>query len=469
VTDSAAYYDERAEAFFAQTANVDMTALHDRFLAHIQPNGLVLDAGCGSGRDAKAFLARGFRVAAFDASPRLAQLASEYLGQAVAVHTFTDIAERKCYDGIWACASLLHLPLAEMPAALLRLWTALRPGGAFYLSFKLGEGERAQDGRHFTDANEATLREWLRILPGMSSVECWLTEDQRPDRHDQWINAIALRAADSTNKLVTGGDNPFLPHLCRSISQATEIDFAVAFIKATGLRLLLPDLHDALAGQVESKHAPARLRVLTSDYLDVTDPDSLRLLLLLQEQGAQVRVYEAANSSFHMKAYLFTRHVEAGQLHGTAFIGSSNISRQALQDGLEWNYRIDYPGDTGFLEARWQFESIFLHPKTVPLTDAWIERYEARRQPQLQAVAPGSLEQEPPPQPTTVQISALAALHEPRREGFRRGLVVLATGLGKTWLSAFDAEQVGARRVLFVAHREEILIQAAETCPASTR
>jgi superfamily II DNA or RNA helicase/HKD family nuclease len=463
VTDTTAYYDKRAAAFFAQTANVNMTALHDRFLSHIQSNGLILDAGCGSGRDAKAFLARGFRVAAFDASPRLAQLAAEHLGQAVAVQTFTDVAERACYDGIWACASLLHLPLAEIPAALLRLWTALKPGGAFYLSFKLGEGERAQDERHFTDANETTLREWLRILPGMNSVECWLTEDQRPDRQDQWVNAIALRAADSPDKLVTGGDNPFLPHLCKAISQATEIDFAVAFIKATGLRLLLPDLHDALAAQEASTHASARLRVLTSDYLDVTDPDALRLLLLLQEQGAQVRVYEAANSSFHLKAYLFTRHVEAGQLHGTAFIGSSNISRQALQDGLEWNYRIDYPGDSGFLEAQRRFESLFSHPKTVPLTDAWIERYEARRVSQLQAVAPGSLEQEPPPQPTTVQLAALDKLHATRQAGFRRGLIVLATGLGKTWLSAFDAEQAGARRVLFVAHREEILTQAAET------
>ncbi len=315
-------------------------------------------------------------------------------------------------------------------------------GGAFYLSFKLGEGERTHDGRYFTDANEAALRKWLRILPGMKSVECWLTEDQRQDRQDQWGHAIVLRAVDSPDKLLTGGDNPFLPHLCRAISQATEIDFAVAFIKATGLRLLLPDLHDALASQKPSTHAPARLRALTSDYLDVTDPDALRLLLLLQEQGAQVRVYEAANSSFHMKAYLFARHVDAGQLHGTAFIGSSDISRQALQDGLEWNYRIDYPSDTGFLEARRRFESLFSHPKTVPLTDAWIERYEARRVPQLRAVAPGSLEQEPPPQPTTVQLAALPKQDATRQAGFRRGLVVLATGLGKTWLSAFDAEQV---------------------------
>lgn len=463
MTDTLAYYNKNAVAFFAQTANVDMTALHDRFLAHIQPGGLILDAGCGSGRDARAFLLRGYQVVAFDASPRLAQLAEEYLGQPVAVQTFSDIAEHDHYDGVWACASLLHLRLVEIPAALQRLWSALKPGGVCYISFKVGDGERELDGRHFTDASETTLRGWLQALPGLHSVDSWLTADQRPERQEQWVNAIALRSAVPTDKLVTGGDNPFLPHLCKSISQAAEIDFAVAFIKATGLRLLLPDLHDALAAAHEEGRPAARCRVVTSDYLDVTDPDALRLLLLLQAQGAEVRVYEAANSSFHMKAYLFTRNTENGHIHGTAFIGSSNISRQALQDGLEWNYRIDYPGDAGFLEARRRFEELFAHAKTVPLTDAWIERYEARRKPLLRPVAPGSQEQETPPEPTSVQIAALAALQATRQEGFRRGLVVLATGLGKTWLSAFDAEQVGARRVLFVAHREEILNQAAET------
>src|SRR5262249_39635580 len=88
---------------------------------------------------------------------------------------------------------------------------------------------------------------------------------------------------------------------------------------------------------------------------------------------------------------------------------------------------------------------------------------EKRRDPPTRAIAPGSDEQELPPQPSPVQERALEALAETRDAGFRRGLVVLATGLGKTWLSAFDAERVGARRVLFVAHREEILDQAAAT------
>ena len=463
MTTTLVYYEENAARFFAETANVDMSALHARFLAHVVPGGLILDAGCGSGRDAKAFLLRNYRIVAFDASPRLAELAARHLEQPVAVRTFADVSEEDLYDGIWACASLLHLPTVDIPVTLQRLWSALKPGGAFFLSFKVGDGERQHAGRHYTDANEATLRAWVTSLPSLHALDCWISADRRPGRQEQWINAIAVSRAAGASRLVTGGDNPFLPHLCQSISRATEVDFAVAFIKATGLRLLLPDLHGTLASPIQTANRPARLRVVTSDYLDITDPDALRLLLLLQEKGAQVRVYEAANSSFHLKAYLFARYAESGQLHGTAFIGSSNISRQALQDGLEWNYRIDYPGDDGFLEAQRQFEGLFRHPRTVPLTDAWIERYEARRITPPQAVAPGSQEQEAPPRATPVQLAALAALQATRGQGFRRALVVLATGLGKTWLAAFDAEQVGARRVLFVAHREEILEQAAET------
>jgi hypothetical protein len=209
--------------------------------------------------------------------------------------------------------------------------------------------------------------------------------------------------------------------------------------------------------------APQRVRVLTSDYLDITDPEALRLLLLLQERGAEVRVYTTQEGSFHLKAYIFAKLDGQSLAAGVAFIGSSNISRQALQDGLEWNYRVVYPDDSGLLEARQRFDELFGHPKTVALSDAWIEAYEQRRLPPSRSIAPGSHEQEAPPEPTKIQQEALAALVASRESGYRRGLVVLATGLGKTWLAAFDAVRMGARRILFVAHREEILGQAAAT------
>lgn len=461
--ENTAYYSANARRFFESTVGVDMSALHDAFLSRLPRRARILDAGCGSGRDAKAFSDRGHDVSAFDASVELAELASEYCGFEVSTRTFSEVSESAAYDGIWCCASLLHVAAADIPSVVDRLWQALRPGGCIYLSFKLGSGERLYDGRRFTDADDASLRAWFGAIPSVASIDTWITEDRRPDRSEQWINGVVVRAAEAARNLITGGADPFLPHLSRAMAQATELDIAVAFTKTTGLRLLLPDLEAALARAPDSAEAPVTVRVLTSDYLDVTDPQALRLLQLLQEKGGQVRVYTTRGSSFHLKAYIFGRSNGTGLIDGAAFIGSSNISRQALQDGLEWNYRVAYPADKGFLEARQRFDELFVHPRAMPLTDAWIEDYERRRVPPVQAVAPGSQEQEPPPEPSSVQEAALDALAQSRADGFRRGLVVLATGLGKTWLAAFDVVRTNARRVLFVAHREEILSQAAQT------
>lgn len=456
--DTTRYYRQFAAEFFESTVGVDMSPIRERFAALLLAGARVLDAGCGSGRDAKAFAQQGFRVSAFDASPELASRASTHCGFAVDVRSFRDVDEVNAYDGIWCCASLLHIAAEEMPSVLAQLWAALAPGGVLYASFKNGTGTRIHGGRHFTDADESQVKDWLTDLPGVDQLDIWLTDDQRPDRTERWTNVLVKKAHDSPRRLVTGDRDHFLPHLSEAMSRATEVDLAVAFIKTTGLRLLLPDLQAAL----ESK-AGRKVRVLTSDYLDITDPEALRLLLLLQEQGADVRVFVTAGGSFHLKAYIFARLSDGELVEGTAFVGSSNISRQALQEGLEWNYRIVYPSDRGFLEARTRFEEIFSHARTVALSDAWIESYEKRRVPPPRSVAPGSHEQEAPPEPTEVQKAALAALHETRQQGFRRGVVVLATGLGKTWLAAFDAAQLSASRVLFVAHREEILAQAAAT------
>lgn len=265
--------------------------------------------------------------------------------------------------------------------------------------------------------------------------------------------------------LVTGGaDDPFLPRLEGEIHKATEIDIAVAFIKYSGLELIFDALADAVA---ERK---ATTRVLTSDYLDVTDPQALRSLMLLSERGAQVKMFEAGRGSFHLKAYIFLRAEQGRVIHGSAYVGSSNISRKALTDGLEWNYRVgrtdhtDQQAAERFREVREHFERLFASPRATPLQYEWIEAYERRRQPPPRAVAPGSDDSEPPPaEPNPAQKQALAALSESRQDGYRRGLVVMATGLGKTFLAAFDAKQLRAARVLFVAHREEILLQAEET------
>lgn len=263
--------------------------------------------------------------------------------------------------------------------------------------------------------------------------------------------------------LTTGGaHDPFLPELLGAIRQANEIDLAVAFIRNSGLALLYAALVDA----VETRGA--RLRVLTSDYLDVTEPNALRRLLLLGERGAEIRLFEALEQSFHLKAYVCVRTQDGSTVWGTAFVGSSNISRSALLGGLEWNLRVDAADDLHapvagrFQQIRDAYEALLAHPQVRPLDHTWIEAYEQRRQ-VLRRLPVLPVEDGPedlPPQPNEVQIEALAALAATRSVGYQRGLVVMATGLGKTYLAAFDSQAAGANRVLFVAHREEILLQA---------
>ncbi len=476
------FYEREAARYVADTLGVDVAALRARFCARLPAGALILDAGCGSGRDSRAFVAMGHRVHACDASPAMAREAEAVLGQPVSVVRFEDFETASVYDGIWACASLLHVPEASLPDVLARLWRALRPGGVFYLSMKHGQSERRDGwGRHFTDATASRLRGWLNGLADLGVIEIWITPDARPGSSDEWLNALLTRQAGAASRLVAvSRANPFLPQLSAAIARADAIDFAVSFVKVAGMRLLMPDLLLALrAGQAPSdrdaavvdadalpvghgRRAPARVRILTSDYLDVTDPEALRLLMLLAACGAEVRMYQPETGGFHLKAYLFTRDAGQGIASGTAFIGSSNISRQALTEGLEWNYRVEYPGDAGFLEACECFEELFAYRCTVPLTHDWIDAYEKRRRVLSGAEVAVMPDKEPPPVPTAIQREALVALAGARDAGYRRGLVVMATGLGKTWLAAFDAVALQARRILFVAHREEILSQAAD-------
>ena len=301
-----------------------------------------------------------------------------------------------------------------------------------------------------------------------------------------------------SSPLATGGtQDPLLPRLLHEIRHATEIDLAVAFVLSSGLDLVFQALSEAL---VERQ---VRLRILTSDYLGVTDPRALRRLLLLAERGAEIKVFEVAHSSFHAKAYIFLRRRVGGRVEGSAYIGSSNLSRSALLGGIEWNWRVrsetvpcggmdaDVPANAGpssdsTLSAssdlaliRSAFEELFAAPQTRELTYPWIEAYEEgralagpeRAEPRAPPPVPpelsGAMEilegPPPPPEPYDIQEEALRALEASRGAGKRRGLVVMATGLGKTWLAAFDVARMGVKRLLYVAHREEILLQAEDT------
>ena len=188
------YYQVEAAPFFATTVAVDMTTLYAPFLARLAPGAAILDAGCGSGRDARAFRELGYAVTALEPAPALAQLAEAHLGLPVEVRRFQDIDWVSRFDGIWACASLLHVPLAELPDALQRLACALRPDGVLYVSFKYGHGEREHGGRRFTDLDEAGLAEAIQTVPQLAIIDHWLTPDQRPERAaEHWFNTLLQR------------------------------------------------------------------------------------------------------------------------------------------------------------------------------------------------------------------------------------------------------------------------------------
>lgn len=274
-----------------------------------------------------------------------------------------------------------------------------------------------------------------------------------------YLNAPAagidlLQGPSTESLLVRGTDDPLLPHLRACLDQAVSADLAVAFILKSGVALVREHVRDLL-------DRGGRVRIVTGDYLDATDPDALVDLIDLGGD-LQLRVFEAKNTSFHPKAYIF--NVSNDQ--GAAFVGSSNLTMPALRGGVEWNYRVLHAdADRGFAEVAAAFEDLFIHPQTRPVDLDWIDAYRERRGPvSIQRVVEVVEESpEPPPKPHSIQEEALAALKATRTAGNEAGLVVLATGLGKTWLAAFDSASENFRKVLFVAHREEILAQAMQT------
>ncbi|MBE3512351.1 bifunctional 2-polyprenyl-6-hydroxyphenol methylase/3-demethylubiquinol 3-O-methyltransferase UbiG [Enterobacter cloacae complex sp. I2] len=184
------YYQNHAQDFFDGTVNVDMTPLYEAFTQHLTHGARVLDAGCGSGRDAKAFHEMGYQVDAFDASCAMVELARQHTGLPVQLMTFSEVDVKAQYDGIWCCASLLHVPSSELPAVMQKLADALKPGGVWYVSFKYGTGERVQGERRFTDLDEEGLRMGISNMTDVAITSLWVTKDYRPERSERWLNGI---------------------------------------------------------------------------------------------------------------------------------------------------------------------------------------------------------------------------------------------------------------------------------------
>ncbi|PHV69602.1 SAM-dependent methyltransferase [Sporanaerobium hydrogeniformans] len=184
------YYNENAKAFFEGTVVADMSSNYTDFLAKLAKGSHILDAGCGSGRDAKNFKDLGYEVTAIDASESMCALASEYMHQPVEQLRFQDIDFKDVFDGIWASASLLHVPSEELPEVLERFYKALKAQGVLYASFKYGDFEGDRNGRYFHDLKEDKAKE-LFTKAGFHVSKMWITSDVREDRRDEkWLNIL---------------------------------------------------------------------------------------------------------------------------------------------------------------------------------------------------------------------------------------------------------------------------------------
>ena len=259
---------------------------------------------------------------------------------------------------------------------------------------------------------------------------------------------------------ITGGQDKRMYlyyQLINSLKQADSVDIVVSFLMESGVRMLLNELENALK-------RGAKIRILTGNYLGITQPSALYLIKHKLGEQVDLRFYNEKNRSFHPKSYMF--HYKD---YSTIYIGSSNISKSALTSGIEWNYRFSSKTDSHNYEKFYNtFLDLFEHHSVViddselkrysknwhrPAVSKDLDRYDLQDNETTNNIALF--------EPRGAQIEALCALENTRAEGARRALVQAATGVGKTYLAAFDSKKY--ERVLFVAHREEILKQAAES------
>lgn len=185
------YYNTNAKEFFDGTIDANMQNFYDLFLEKLPHTGRILDLGCGSGRDSKYFLDRGYDVVSLDGSEELCKLASEYTGQPVICLDFADLDYDNEFDGIWACASLIHVNKQNILGILDKAWKSLKPRGTLYCSFKYGNEERVKDNRFFNDYTDDNLKQLFSNTNKWEVQDMIVTEDVRKDRtNEKWSNII---------------------------------------------------------------------------------------------------------------------------------------------------------------------------------------------------------------------------------------------------------------------------------------
>ena len=186
-----AFYDKNAEGFSDSTKMCDMTAHYSMFLQYLKPGARILDLGSGSGRDSKFFIGSGYNLEAVDGSLELSKLASAYIGKTVRHLKFDDLDYSDAFDGVWACASLLHVPKDELPGIFIKIYDALKKDGILYVSFKYGSFSGERNGRFFTDLMEQDLVEIIDSIKRFKIIHNEIRYDSRPEHSGaRWLNAI---------------------------------------------------------------------------------------------------------------------------------------------------------------------------------------------------------------------------------------------------------------------------------------
>ena len=185
------YYNEMSQEFIDSTVNVDFTITQNKFINKLQAGCHILDFGCGSGRDSKCFINKGFQVTAIDGSIELCKYASELTGLNGKHMYFQELCDIDVYDAIWACSSILHLPYSDLKDVMAKMIVALKQNGIIYTSFKYGKYEGERNGRYFIDMDDDKFKNFIINYPNITVEELWITGDVRPGRsNEQWLNVI---------------------------------------------------------------------------------------------------------------------------------------------------------------------------------------------------------------------------------------------------------------------------------------
>lgn len=191
MNDTLNYYNSKAKEFVSETVDVNFIETQDVFLSMIPTGGKILDFGCGSGRDTKYFLSKGYEVDAIDGSEELCKIASEYTGIQVKQMLFEDLDVVEEYDGIWACASILHVRKIQLLDIIKKIAIATKNDGIVYVSFKYGDFEGVRNGRFFTYLTELSFGEILDEIPELKIEKSWISTDVRAERREeQWLNIL---------------------------------------------------------------------------------------------------------------------------------------------------------------------------------------------------------------------------------------------------------------------------------------